>query len=47
MNPPGIERLRTKLKDMQQLYVSIWLCFVAGMMLAFALGYLLGRLRGH
>lgn len=42
-----MEQLRTKLKEMEQLHVSIWLCFMAGMMLAFALGYLLGRLRGH
>jgi hypothetical protein len=42
-----MERLRTKLKEMEQLYVSIWLCVMTGMMLAFTLGYLLGRLRGH
>jgi hypothetical protein len=47
MKPPGMERLGTKLKEMEELYVSIWLCFIAGMMLAFALGYLLGSLRGH
>jgi hypothetical protein len=42
-----MERLHTTLKEMEQLYVSIWLCVMAGMMLAFTLGYLLGRLRGH
>jgi len=45
MKTPAQLELEMHVAHMKGLLRSAWLCFIAGAMLAFALGYMLGRMR--